>query len=282
MTGHGAASVDYEDLAVEVADRVAVLTLDRPDHLNAFSRAMGRSLTRALRACDADDDVRAVVLTGRGRAFCAGADFTSGPAVFGGPGDERDGEAPFSSDPLDDFHPWDCRKPVIAAVNGHAIGIGLTMTLQCDIRLVAAEAKLGIVQVRRGVMPDLHAHWTLPRLVGHARATDLILTGRTFLGADAAAWGLAAEALPADEVLPRAVELAREIAVHTAPLSVAVSKRLLWMSSPTPEEINALERDLHLHLMGTADSREGVMAFMEKRDPEWSLRLGTDWPEWLG
>ena len=273
MTGLAAA---FEDLRVEVDGPVAILTLDRPDQLNAFSGAMGRSLTAALRAADADDAVRVVVLTGAGRAFCAGADFSGGSGVFGAPTKET-----FSSDPLDDFHPWDVRKPVIAAVNGHAVGLGLTMTLQCDIRIVAADAKLGIVQTRRGILPDLHSHWTLPRIVGHARATELLLTGRMFRGHDALEWGLATEALPAEQVLPRALELAHEIASHTAPISVGASKRLLWMHAPPPERVNELERDIHLHLMGTADSREGVMAYMEKRDPQWSLTMSEDWPAWL-
>jgi len=267
---------EFEDLSVEVDGKVAILTLDRPENLNAFSGAMGRSLTAALRAADADDEIRVVVLTGAGRAFCAGADFSGGSGVFGPPTKET-----FSSDPLDDFHPWDVRKPVIAAINGHAVGLGLTMTLQCDIRIVAEEAKLGIVQARRGILPDLHSHWTLPRLVGHTRATELILTGRMFRGTDALEWGLATEALPFDEVLPRARALAHEIAAQTAPISVGASKRLLWMNAPSPEEINTLERDIHLHLMGTADSKEGVMAYMEKRDPEWSLTLSENWPEWL-
>ena len=267
---------DYEDLRVEVDGGVAVLTLDRPDNLNAFSRAMGESLTRALRAADADDDVRVVVLTGAGRAFCAGADFSGGAGVFATPTKET-----FSSDPLDDFHPWDVRKPVIAAINGHAVGLGMTMTLQCDIRIVAEDAKLGIVQARRGILPDLHSHWTLPRIVGHARASELILTGRMFRGRDALEWGLATEALPADAVLPRAVELAHEIATQTAPISVGASKRLLWMNAPSPETVNDLERDIHLHLMGSADAKEGVMAYMEKRDPVWSLRPSEDWPAWL-
>jgi len=170
---------------------------------------------------------------------------------------------------------------VIAAINGHAVGVGLTMTLQCDIRIVAEEAKLGIVQNRRGVLPDAHAHWTLPRLVGHGRAAEILLTGKMFCGADALSWGLASEALPANDVLDRALELATEIAVQTAPVSVGVSKRLLWMSAPSPDEINELERKLHLHLMGTADSREGIRAFSEKRDPEWSLSPTADWPQWL-
>ena len=273
MTGLAAA---FEDLRVEVDGPVAILTLDRPDQLNAFSGAMGRSLTAALRAADADDAVRVVVLTGAGRAFCAGADFSGGSGVFGAPTKDT-----FSSDPLDDFHPWDVRKPVIAAINGHAVGLGLTMTLQCDIRIVAADAKLGIVQTRRGILPDLHSHWTLPRIVGHARATELLLTGRMFRGHDALEWGLATEALPAEQVLPRALELAHEIASHTAPISVGASKRLLWMHAPPPERVNELERDIHLHLMGTADSREGVMAYMEKRDPQWSLTMSEDWPAWL-
>jgi enoyl-CoA hydratase/carnithine racemase len=266
----------YEDLRVELDGRVALLTLDRPEQLNAFSGAMGRSLTTALRAADADDEVRVVILTGAGRAFCAGADFSDGSGVFATPTAET-----FSSDPFDDFHPWDVRKPVIAAINGHAVGLGLTMTLQCDIRIVANEAKLGIVQARRGILPDLRSHWTLPRLVGHARATELMLTGRMFRGADALAWGLATEAVPGEEVLPRAMDLAREIATHTAPLSVAASKRLLWAHSLSPDRVNELERDIHLHLMGGADSREGVMAYVEKRDPQWSLTLSEDWPAWL-
>ncbi len=265
-----------DELLVTIDDGVALLTFNRPDRLNTFSGEMGRALTAALRNCDTDDGVRVVVITGAGRAFCAGADFSGGSMVFGAPAKET-----FSSDPLDDFHPWDCRKPVIAAINGHAVGIGLTMALQCDIRIVAAEAKLGIVQNRRGVLPDAHAHWTLPRLVGHARAADILLTGRMFRGTDAAEWGIATESLPAAKVLPRSLELAGDIATHTAPVSVAVSKRLLWRSSPTAEEINRLERDLHLHLMGTADAKEGVTAFLEKRDPEWSLTVSENWPEWL-
>ena len=279
-----AESSELVDLTATLRDRVAVLTLNRPESLNAFSSAMGRSLTTALRACDADDEVRVVVITGAGRAFCAGADFSGGAGVFGTP-DDTDAtgnkKPPFSSDPLDDFHPWDVRKPVIAAINGHAVGIGLTMTLQCDIRIVADEAKLGIVQVRRGIMPDLHSHWTLPRVVGYARASELMLTGRMFSGTQAAQWGLAAESAPASAVLDRAAELARDLAVNTAPLSVGVSKRLLWMSAPTPTEINTLERELHLHLLGTADSKEGVMSFMQKRDPDWTLRISRDWPEWF-
>src|SRR5690606_25793659 len=141
----------------------------------------------------------------------------------------------FRSDPFR-FHAWEVRKPVIAAINGHAVGIGLNMTLHCDLRIAAAEAKLGVVQARRGVIADLRTHWTLPRLVGHARAAEIILTGRMFSGQEAASWGLVNEALPADQVLPRAVELASELATYAAPLSVAVSKRLLWRDPPATSD----------------------------------------------
>jgi enoyl-CoA hydratase/carnithine racemase len=261
----------------EIADGVATITLHRPEVLNAFSGQMGRELQDSLRRCDADDDIRAVVITGAGRAFCAGADFSNGPAVFGAPSDRT----AFSSDPLR-YHPWDVRKPVIAAINGHAVGLGMTITLQCDLRIMARDAKWGIVQNRRGVMPDAHSHWTLPRIVGHARAAEILLTGRMFTGEDAGRFGLANEVLDAPGVLPRALEIARDIADNVAPVSVAVSKRLLWRNPPPDRAaMLQLETDLHLHLMGRPDAREGVMAFLEKRTPNWSMSLRDDWPAWL-
>jgi enoyl-CoA hydratase/carnithine racemase len=254
---------------------VAVVTLDRPEQLNTYTGAMGAELEAAYREADEDDGVRAVVLTGAGRAFCAGADFSGGAEVFDAPGD-GDG---FRSDPFS-FHAWDVRKPVIAAVNGHAVGIGLTMALQCDLRYVLADAKLGVVQNRRGINPDLRSHWTLPRLVGHGRATELLLTGRMFSGTDAAAWGLASEALPsAPAVVDRALEVARDTAVNAAPRSVAASKAILWRSpAPSSEEVDAWERAVHLALMGSPDTTEGVTAWMEKRDPAWQGDLADGWP----
>ena len=267
----------YTDIIFTFDDGVAVITLNRPDNLNAFSSAMGAQLADALQKCDQDERVRAVIITGAGRAFCAGADFSAGPAVFG----SQTGNTNFSSDPLR-YHPWQVRKPVIAAINGHAVGLGMTIPLQCDIRIIAKTAKCGIVQNRRGVMPDAHSHWTLPRIVGHARAAEILLTGKMFTGVDAAAWGLASEALDADQVLPRALDIAHEIATHVAPVSVAVSKRLLWADPPpTRAAMHQLETDLHLVLMGRPDSREGVLAFLDKLDPEWTMTLENDWPTWL-
>jgi enoyl-CoA hydratase/carnithine racemase len=209
--------------------------------------------------------VRAVVLTGAGRAFCAGADMEPAGDTFAAPTGED-----FSASPVSP-PAWDVRKPVIAAVNGHAIGIGLTLAMQCDLRFVAEDAKLGFVHVRRGVLPDAHAHWTVPRAVGVARAADLFLTGRTFSGREAAELGLVNRALAADDVLPAALDVARDIAVHTAPLSVALSKRLLWASPALDrEEVGYLETEYHRLVMGTPDAREGVLAWLERRDPRWT------------
>ena len=254
-----------EPVTVATAEGVAVITLNRPDRLNAFTGAMGDQLGRAYAAGDEDDGVRAIVVTGAGRAFCAGADMEPGGDTFAAPASEE-----FTASPV---RPpaWDVRKPVIAAINGHAIGIGLTLAMQCDIRIVAEDAKLGFVHVRRGVIPDAQSHWTVPRAVGFARAADLLLTGRAFTGGEAAELGLASRALPSGDVLPAALEIARDIAVHTAPMSVALSKRLLWASPELDrEEVGYLETEYHRLVMGTPDAREGVLAWLERRDPRWT------------
>ena len=263
------------DLLAELHDDgVLVATLNRPETRNAFSGAMGKALGDIYRMADTDDAVRVVVLTGTPPAFCAGADFSNGSEVF-----ERSDAPAFSANPVNP-PAWRIRKPVIAAVNGHAIGIGFTLTLHCDLRFMAHDAKYGIVQVRRGVMPDAMSHWTLPRLVGLANAADILLTGRTFTGAEARDLGVASRVLPNDDVLPHALEVAHDMAVNTAPVSVAVSKRLLWGTfAMTPDEVDRAETDLHHHLMGEADAREGVMAFLERRDPQWSLTVNNNWPE---
>lgn len=265
-----------EDLRFELDAGVALITLDRPEHLNAFSGAMGRSLGEAYRRCDEDDAVRAVVLTGAGRAFCAGADLSRGADTFASP----DGAESFSAAAVDP-PAFALRKPVIAAVNGHAVGLGLTLALQCDVRFLAREGRYGVVQVRRGVMPDAYAHWTLPRIVGLARAAEILLSGRRYSGEEAHALGLANHLLPAEEVLPAALAFAREIAEHAAPLSVAVTKRLLWESPGlSSADVERKETALHRVLMGAPDAVEGALAYVERRAPEWKLRVGRDWPEW--
>ena len=265
----------YEDILFETRDGVAIITLNRPDALNAFSSRMGKEWSDAYRVCDADDAIRAVVVTGAGRAFCAGADMSAGEETFA-----KQESSGFSACPIDP-PAWEVRKPVIAALNGHAIGLGLTLALHCDLRFVADEGKYGILQVRRGVMPDAYAHWTLPRLVGTERAADLLLTGRKIRGQEAAAMGLASRSLPAAEVLPAALDVAREIATQTAPLSVAISKKLLWESTGlSAAQVIHRETELHHHLMGKPDSIEGVMAYLERRAPRFTLSAKKDFPDW--
>jgi enoyl-CoA hydratase/carnithine racemase len=258
-----------ESVLFDVDDGVATVTLHRPEVRNAFGAGMGAALDAAYRRCDADDAIRAVVLTGTPPAFCAGADMTSGGDTFAAPD-----RSTFSAAAVA-FPAWRVRKPVIAAVNGHAIGVGLTLTLHCDLRVFAADAKYGVVQVRRGVMGDAYSHWTLPRLVGMEAAAEILLTGRTFDGHEAEAMGLCRRVLPNDEVLPAALAIARDIVRNTAPLSVALSKRLLWDSwSLDPDEIEARETADHHVLMAHSDVREGVLAHLERRPPEWTGRPG--------
>lgn len=260
------------DLVVSVTDGVAVVTLNRPDRRNAYTARMGALLNEAYRRCDDDDAVRAIVLTGAGDAFCAGADFSDGEP-FDAPGDT------FTASPTDPAA-FELRTPVIAAVNGHAIGIGLTIALQTDIRIVATDAKYAVAQVRRGVLPDCMAHWTLPRLVGGAVAADLLLTGRTFDGREAVAMGVATRAVPAGEVLDAAMAVARDIAVNVAPMSAALSKRLLWDTMTegySARQVAMLETELHKRVMGGADAREGVAAFLERRAPRWSASVSAEW-----
>jgi enoyl-CoA hydratase/carnithine racemase len=252
---------------LEVSDGIAVVTLDRPEARNAFTGQMGRELSAAYRACDLDDDVRAVVVTGTPPAFCAGADTSAGAETFTAPGEG------FSATGVD-FPAWQVRKPVIAAVNGHAIGIGLTLALQCDLRVMADDAKYGVVQVRRGVMGDAWSHWTLPRIVGIGRAAEILLVGGTFDGHRARELGLTDRVLPASEVLPASVALAREIADNAAPLSIAVSKRLLWSSfERDAAAVAETETAEHLRLMAHPDVREAMSAVLERRPPRWTGRV---------
>ena len=275
MTGMTTVDLGTPDLQFTIAsDGVSVATMHRPNKRNAFSASMGRALSDVYRRADSDDAIRVVVLTGTPPAFCAGADLGQGSEVF-----EAQPSQDFRACPVDPTA-WQIRKPVIAAVNGHAIGIGLTLALHCDLRVMATDAKYGVVQVRRGVMPDAFSHWTLPRLAGLTAAADVLLTGRTFDGHEAGRLGIASRVVPNDEVLDSALEIARDIALNTAPLSVAITKRLLWQSfASSAASIGKAETSLHQILMGTTDAREGVASFLEGRTPQWTLSPTRDWPE---
>ena len=252
--------------------RVATVTLDRPERRNALDGPALAELTRVLHHCDRSDDVRAVVLTGAGPVFCAGSEMTE---------DGFGGESAAADPDLEWLAPLHLRKPVIAAVNGHAVGAGLTLAMQCDVRVVASEAVLALPFVRLGVVAEWMGHWTAVRHLGTARAAELLLTGRRFSGADALAWGLANHAPPAEDVLAVATGIAREIADHTAPVAVAVSKRLLWESAQCdPVAAWSAESELLARLLEMPDAAEGVAAYLDKRPPEWSGQAGRDLPAW--
>lgn len=254
----------YRTLLTAVDGGVATITLHRPGRRNAFGDGMGGELADALTRFGTDDDIRVIVLTGTPPAFCAGADLAAGDQTFSAPG------AGFSAAGLA-VPAWTLSKPVIAAVNGHAIGLGLTLALQCDIRFFAADARYGVVQVRRGVVGDAYSHWVLPRLVGIANAAEILLTGATFDGHRAVALGLGSRVLPAGEVLRAAWEVAADIAANTAPMSVAASKRLLWDSFDlTREQVGERETEIHLALMAHDDAAEGVRAQLAGRSPRWT------------
>ncbi len=256
----------YRTLQTAFSGGVATITLNRPRQRNAVGDGMREELADAYRWCDRADDVRVVVLTGAPPAFSAGADLTTGERTFTEPGPA------FSAAGIE-VPAWSVSKPVIAAINGHAIGLGLTLALQCDIRIFAADAQYGVVQVRRGVVGDAYSHWILPRLVGMSNAAEILLSGATFDGHRAVALGLGSRVLDSDDVLPAALELARDIAVNTAPASVAASKRLLWDSFDLDRPgVGARETAIHLDLMALDDAKEGVRAFMERRAPNWTAK----------
>ncbi|MGY9075086.1 MAG: enoyl-CoA hydratase-related protein [Acidimicrobiales bacterium] len=264
---------EYETLTLVVDRGVATITLNRPERMNAWNRAMAHDISHSLQWCDSTDDVRAVVITGAGRAFCAGADLSQGGDTF------EAGRNQTAAEAATEVYPWDIRKPVIAAINGAAVGVGATFSMTCDIRYAADDAKIGFVFVRRGQLPELASHAILPRVVGMSRAADLLMTGRIVLGTEAAAMGLVSEALPKNQVLARALETAHLIATQAAPVSVAASKHLLWNSlNSSIDETVAAEVPVFAHLAAQADSIEGVESFLEKRDPQWKLSVNNDFP----
>jgi enoyl-CoA hydratase/carnithine racemase len=267
----------YDTIAVAVADQVATVTLNRPDQLNAWDWQMHRELRHCYAALDADDGVRAIVLTGAGRAFCAGASLVPTGATFDGSRDPRAFDARY---PGATAEAPELLTPVIAAINGPAVGAGLTMAMACDIRVAADDAKLGFVFNRRGVMPDADLLWSLPRLIGYARAMDVLLTGRIFTGKEAAELGLASRSAPRDEVLALATQMARDIAVNVAPVSAALTKQVTRQFLEETDRAAALERQRILFRWcgQQPDAREGVAAFLQRRAPQWQLSKHTPLP----
>lgn len=275
--------VAYETIVVErrgqPGQALGVITLNRPERRNAYTPRMGAELRDAFGDLDEDHGIRAIVVTGAGDSFCVGADLSGGAGSFDRRGEDeqagRDRDATDRSPAA-----WELRTPIIGAINGSAVGVGLTLPMQWDVRIVARDAKLGFVFNRRGVMPEANSTWLVPRLIGVSRAMELLLTGRLFSGADAAAMGLASQALDAAEVLPAALALGEDIALNVAPLSAAVTKRLVnrFLSEPDPRAAQALESRLFWWLGQQADAREGVASFLERRAPVWRLSKHAELP----
>ena len=277
-------------LRYAVADGVATITLHRPERLNAFTPVMAAELAGAAAAADADDDVRVVLVTGAGRAFCAGADLGGGEGTFRDRGGRPD---PVPRGTVDGVpRDWGgiaslpfarLRKPVIAAVNGPAVGIGATMTLPMDVRIAAASARFGFVFARRGIVPEAASSWFLPRVVGISQAMEWVATGRVFDAAEALRGRLVSRVVPDDELLPTALGLAREIADNTSGVAVGAARQLLWsmLGAPSPWDAHRAESRALVELGAGADAAEGVASFLERRPARFPARLG-DGPEVAG
>lgn len=254
----------YQSVIYSVDDCVCTVTINRPEKMNTWNATLAGDLSAALREANADDAVRAIVITGAGRAFCAGADLERGPDVFAG----RDVSGGAQAD-MPAVYPHEIDKPVIAAINGAAVGVGMTYPMLCDIRLAADTAKMGFVFTRRGMMPELAAHLIVQRVVGFSNAADLLMSGRIITADEAGRMGLVSQVLPKDDLLAAATALARDY-VNTAPASVAITKRLLWKGlDASVTEMMRSEQKPFAWLGNQADAREGILSFLEKRPPVW-------------
>jgi enoyl-CoA hydratase/carnithine racemase len=279
---------NYTQIVYDVEDGIATITLHRPEKMNAFTGTMMTEMIDAFDQIDADDDVRAVIVTGHGdRAFCAGADLTpeGGGQVFANRGeveslsDERvrDGGG------LLTLRIYECKKPVIAAVNGAAVGVGVTMQLPMDIRLASETARFGFVFARRGIVPEAASSWFLPRLVGPQQELEWCYTGRVFDAQEALKGGLIRSVHPAKELLAEARKLAREIADNTAPVSIALTRHMLWRNSaqPHPMEAHKVDSRAIYRRSRSGDAQEGIASFLEKRAPSYPDKVSTDMPDFF-
>ncbi len=280
---------DFTTLRLAIDDGIATITLDRPERMNAFNGAMIRDLLAAFDATDADDAVRAVIVTGAGRAFCAGADLGSGGDTFNydkraeirGAGDavggHRDGGGVVA------LRIYQSLKPVIAAVNGAAVGVGATILCVMDMRLASNAAKFGFVFTRRGIVPETLSSYFLPRLVGVSTALEWFMSGRVFAAGEAKERGFVRSLHEPEALLPAATALAREIADNTAPVSVALARRMVleMLGAGHPMEAHRLESRLMVERGASLDAGEGVTSFLEKRPARFPLKATSDMPAWF-
>ena len=285
----------YETITSELAENILTITLNRPDKLNAFNATMQRELIDAFDAADRDDNVRVIIVTGAGRAFCAGADLSSGADTFDrdarrGPVKRlADGRVDYSDPNARDgggqvsLRIFKCLKPVIAAVNGAAVGIGVTMQLAMDIRIASESARFGFVFSQRGIVPEAASSWFLPRIVGISQALEWCYTGRVFSAQEALAGRLVSRVVLPDELLPTAQKLAREIASKTAPVSVALIRQMMWRMLGADDPVEAHKVDSRgIYARGrSADVKEGVMSFLEKRPANFTDKVSSDMPDYF-
>jgi len=285
----------YETILYEVAEQILTITLNRPEKLNAFNATMQRELIAAFDAADKDDDVRAIIVTGAGRAFCAGADLSSGADTFdrdarrGAIRRLADGRVDYSDPNVRDgggqvtLRIFKCLKPVIAAVNGPAVGIGVTMQLAMDIRIASEAACFGFVFSQRGIVPEAASSWFLPRIVGISQALEWCYTGRVFPAQEALAGRLVSKVVPGDELLPTARAVARGIASKTAPVSIALIRQMMWRMLGADDPMEAHKVDSRgIYTRGRSeDVKEGVMSFLEKRPANFKNKISSDMPDFF-
>jgi enoyl-CoA hydratase/carnithine racemase len=275
--------MDYQEIRCDLDDQVLVVTLWRPERLNAMTARMAAEILDALERADADDSVRAVVFTGAGRAFCAGADLSAGPGAFSGRAGPA-GQVPRDGGGVIALRIFRCLKPVIAAVNGPAVGVGATMTLPMDIRLACPQARFGFVFSRRGLAPEAASSWFLPRVVGISKAAEWVYSGRVFGAEEALEAGLVRAPLEEPgRLLDAARRLAHELCESSSAVSVAVSRQLLWrmLAAPHPMEAHRADSRAIFELARGRDAAEGIAAFLEKRPPRFTARVSTDLPDVL-
>ena len=269
----------YEQIDYDVEDRILTLTLKRPEKLNAYTPAMQRELLDAIDRADRDDGVRVVIVTGAGRAFCAGADLSGGGDTFDssglhGPEEHRDGGG------LLTLRIFESKKPFIAAINGPAVGVGITMTLPMDVRIASTNARMGFVFARRGIVPEACSSWFLPRIAGIQQAAEWVCTGRVFDAQEALAGRLVSRVTAPEALIPAARSLAREIADNTSAVSVALARQMIWrmLGADHPMEAHQVDSKAIFAMGQSPDAAEGVTAFLEKRPARFPMRPSTDMP----
>ena len=275
--------MDFETLLTKLEDGVLTVTMNRPDRLNAYNRQMFLDFMACFDRSDADDDVRAIIITGAGRGFCAGADLGGGAKTFDGSKASREAAnmAPRDTGGRNTLRIFQSLKPVIAAINGPAVGVGATMTLPMDIRLASEKARMGFVFARRGVVPEACSSYFLPRVVGINTAREWVATGRVFDAQEAHQRGLVSEVLAPEDLLARARELAREIAENTSSISVALSRQMMWrmLGASHPMEAHRLDSQGMFATGGSPDAKEGVESFLQKRAPSFPGKVSADLPD---